>query len=694
VNIADGYSVMVEAAARGVMPDPVLRLDEWAPEHVKVPPGNAFEGDYDLAHTPPAREILFALSPVASTSRVVCMIASQMLKTQVFICAALGWIACAPANILALEPTDGLAKRLSARFAASAKLCVPVRDKLAKPRSRDSRNTIDCKEFDGGAVYITTAGADANLAEIPARYMFADEVDREGWKSKGTGEGSKLAMAEARLTTYEGISKAYIVSSPTHDGASEIHTQYLRGTQEGYHVPCPHCGHLHELVMERFHYEYDPATRKLLGRPHFDCPDCGDLIYESDKYRFLPDVAMGGQARWVASAEGDGETRSFRLSAFYAPAGSITWARLAKEHAQAKLMEERGDHSAMQVFVNTRLGRVYAPTHAVTTEKELMKRAADEALPPRVVPDRGLVLTMFTDVQRNRLESLVMAWGPGLEGYVVDHVVHWGSPNDAPDEEGSCWAQLDKLRATPFAHASGQLLRISADAVDASDNTQDVYNYVAPRERHGSLATKGSSLRGRPIIASRPTTQDIDWRGQKVPDGVKLWQLGADTAKDYLFGRLRLVSGPGAIHFNVALTEDWFKQLLVEKLLVRWHKGRQIREYVKPNGARNEALDCVTGNLAVAYYLGLHKWSPLDWQQLRTNLIPQGCTPDLFAAEAAQQLPADGLVVAQPAHLSARPEPAAVQAVEASAALVAAAAAGGSDGADSGGFVVFSRGVS
>lgn len=688
MDIADGYWEVMRAAASAVEPDPALYLDEWAPEHVNIPKGNAFQGAYDLSHTPMAREILKALSPTDSTSRVVCKIASQMLKTQVFICAALGWISCAPANILALEPTDGLAKRLSARFSASAAECIPARDRLAKPRSRDSRNTIDCKEFDGGAIYITTAGADANLAEIPARYLFADEVDREGWKAKSNSEGSKLAMAEARLTTYEGISKAYIVSSPTFEGASEIDTQYMRGTQEGYHVPCPHCGHLHELLIDRFIYSYDQTTRKLTSRPCFSCPECSGLIFDSDKATMLPDVGMGGRARWVAEAEGDGETRSFRLNAFYAPIGSITWSSLAKEHAQAKLLEERGDYSAMQVFTNTRLGLTYSPANATSTVKDLMLRAQQEQLPPRVAPDGGLVLTAFTDTQKTWLETVVMAWGPGLEGWVVDHVVHWGSPTASPDDPKSCWASLDKLRATPFAHASGQLLRLSADGIDTGgDNTQDVYNYASIRDQHGCLATKGANVRGRPIIAARPSLQEVDWQGKRIPDGVKLWTIGTDTAKDYFFGRLRLVAGPGAVHFNTALTEDWFKQVLAEKLMVRWHRGRQIREYVKPPGMRNEALDCVIGNLAVAYYLGLHKWSASDWAQLRQNLVPENYTPDMFGKADADALPA-----LQPALPPAHEQHAQATGVY-QAGQVRADALRAVEDVDSNDFVVFSRGI-
>ncbi len=638
MSLADANATVLRAAAQAVLPDPELKLDEWSEQHVVIPKGSAFAGPYRLAHTPPARRILQALSPGHPAARVVAMVASQMLKTQIFINAALGWIDAAPANIIALEPTDGLAKRLSARFSKAVEACDAVKDKIAAPRSRDKRNTMDAKEFDGGTIYITTAGADANLAEIPARYLFCDEVDREGWRAKGGGEGDKIKLAEARLTTYEGISKAYHVSSPTLLGSSKIHELFQQGTQEHYHVPCPHCGHLHELVRENFRFDYDPDTDRV-SRAVFVCPDCGAEIEEHHKTSMLPDEAMGGQARWIATAPGDGETISVTLSAYYAPLGSITWLRLAKELAQAQAANERGDPSLLQVYENTREGIPHQPGEVTSTARELQQRAQAEQLPPRIVPDRALVLTMYADTQPNRLEVTVEAWGPGLERWTIDHQILWGSPTEEPGTPGSVWAQLDELRRTPFAHASGSLIRISAYGIDSGGaNTQDVYNYGAAREAYGCVVTKGASLRNRPIIASKPTVQDIDWQGNRVDGGVKLWTIGTDTAKDAIFNRIRLTGGPGAMHWHQALELESFEQLLIEKPQVRWHKGRAIREYVKPNGARNEFLDCAVGNLAVAYYLGLHKWSGLDWQRLRDNLVPKHATPDLFATAAVAGL--------------------------------------------------------
>src|SRR3546814_1810793 len=71
-----------------------------------------------------AREILRWLSPAHPCQRAVVVGPSQFLKTQVFLNAACSWIDKAPGNILALEPTGGLAKRLSNRV---TKMCAKDR---------------------------------------------------------------------------------------------------------------------------------------------------------------------------------------------------------------------------------------------------------------------------------------------------------------------------------------------------------------------------------------------------------------------------------------------------------------------------------------------------------------------------------------------------------------------------------------
>ncbi|GKS96937.1 phage terminase large subunit family protein [Acidovorax sp. SUPP2825] len=560
-----------------------------------------------------------------------------MFKTQTALNAIGAWIHRAPANILALQPTDGLAKRFSARVSQAIRIVPELRECVSAQKSRDKRNTTQAKDFRGDAtLYINTAGSASNLAEITARYLFIDEVDR----LPPLDEGDSVEIAEARATQHERDCKFYEVSSPTIEGFSKIDELFKMGTQEVYLVPCPHCGHHQQLVLENFKYRRDDDTG-FMDRAWFTCPDCGGDIDERFKASMFLDAAEGGTAHWHATATGDGETLSFTMSAFYMPIGAVSWLTLARQYDRARKALERGDHTLMQAFYNTRLGLSYRNSESVTTAKQLSDRA--EANPPRVIPHAGLVLTMSVDTQPNRLEIQIEAWGPGLEHWVLDYDPLIGSPSVPPDTPGSVWQRLDELRRTPLLHASGRLIEISTYGIDAGGaNTQDVYNYGAARAHLGCTVLHGATRPNRPIMGSTPSRVDIDWGGTKTPGGVELWQVGTDVAKDHLFNRMQLTEGPGAMHFHDQLPAAWYEGLVVEQPRTRWAKGRPIREWVKPNGARNEPLDLSVYNLALAYRLGLHKWSAHDWQRLRDKLIPP--TADLFAplpAEPAKpELPA------------------------------------------------------
>lgn len=638
----DGYREIVAAAWRGARPDPALRIDEWSEQHMKLPKDAARPGDYRIENTPMVRRILQVLSPDHPATRIVVRGASQMLKTQ----AALNFIAAvahsAPKNILVLEPTQTLAGRISARIAQMIRNVDVLREIFAKPRDRDSRNTKWQKQFYDGhyAIHIATAGAAANLAEISARYMYVDEIDR--MKVNVGGEGDSVLLAEVRMTSQPGA-KALHTSSPTAKGASKIDALYDRGTQEVYLVPCPHCGHHHQLVVENFRYQRDEESG-WMDRAWFVCPECGAEIDEKHKYRMLRDEMLGGTAHWHARSRGDGETVSFHVSAFYAPSYSIGWLKLAREYAYAKECLEQGDPGPMQVFYNTRLALSWSNAVERTTAQELMARA--DCI-PRVLPEWALVVTIAVDTQGNRLEAQAEAWGPGLEHAVIDHQVLMGDPSEPPDTPGSCWAQLDEYRRTPWQHESGAVVYASVYGIDsAGSNTQDVYNYASARLNVGCIVLHGSTRPRRPIISSTPTSVDIDWRGQRVEGGVQLWSVGTDVAKDWLHNHRARRSGPGAMHFNTALTPDWYEQLLAESPVFERKRGGRVRVWRKATSSdRNEALDLAVYNLALAHRFGLHKWAAADWTKQRAKLIPKPAAPE---PEALPQIPVAAAPAARP----------------------------------------------
>lgn len=599
-------------------PDPEMWVDEWAQAHAQIPTdGNAEGGKYDLTRTPFAAEPMRVLSPSYPCTRVVVMAASQLLKTQ----SALNWfmavVDSAPANILALMPSSNLAGRLSSRIEKTQKATPRVRTKFVQHRSREGKNTAGAKEFRGGTIYIETAGSAANLAEVPARYGYGDEID--DWETDLQGQGDPIVVFENRGSTYGRRRKWFYSSSPKKPPKlSKINSLFLKGDQRHYEVPCPHCDHFHVLTWENMRADENMTWARMM------CPACGTLIEEAYKPQMLT------RGRWVATATSRDGTISFTISQLYAPLGWTSWLELVRIYAEAEQKLKVGDHTAMQAFHNTRLALCYDNAPAATTAQKLRGRAAHA---PRVVPAGAWVVTMSVDTQPSRLEVQVEAWGPGMERWVIDYQQLIGSPTASVDEPGSVWQRLDEIRRTPWPLAvGGKPILISAYMIDSGGaNTQDVYTYGALRKNNACLIIKGSSRPNRPIVSSAPTKVDYNWGGQKIEGGAELWWIGTDVAKDYIFNRLHLESGPGAMHFHSALEDAWFDGLLAERAIVKFNKkGHPVRSYEKAPGDANEPLDLSVYNLAVAYHLGLHRWADNDWKRLRDKLAPEHRTLDLF----------------------------------------------------------------
>ncbi len=645
----DGAEVYREAYFRGLRPDPSLWVDEWADEYMRIPrdTGAAEPGKYRTVRTPYAREPMRCLSPAHPCKRVVTMVASQLMKTQI----ALNWIGAlihmVPSNILTLLPSLGLAKRVSSRIGKTIKATPVLRERVAASRSRDSRNTMDTKEFEGGSLYVTTAGSAANLAELSARYVYGDEIDR--WEVDVGEEGDPIELAETRGSTFGRNAKFYFSSSPTIKGASRIDDLFEGSDQRYYYVPCPTCGHMQTLEWERLHYSQDFSV------VHYECagPDCDVLIEEHHKGDML------ARGEWRAHAKGDGETVGFHLNALYSPLGWTGWKSLAKQFEKAKKAQAKGDLEPMQVFYNTRLAKVWDSAQEQTKASVLIERARREGFSLGAMPAAVMMITGAVDVQADRLEFMAMGWGVGMERWVIDHRVIAGDPSDE-----RTWSVLDELLKERYRHPCGVGLGILAVAVDSGGHhTDEVYQFCRVRRWRNIFAIKGASKPGKPVIAQRPSMVDVTWKGQTERGGAELWFVGTDTAKDWIYNRYPFESGPGALHFANDLPDEFFAQCVAERKVAKYVRGHKRIEWIKGKAERNEALDLMVYCLAMAHYLGINRYQEHDWDRVRNSLAQAGLFDEkVVTAErvtVAEQAPATPQVAPQPVAPVAQPRSAA-----------------------------------
>lgn len=591
------YAELFESLKSALEPDPNLPVDLWSDEHMIIPKssGSNEYGPYKTDRTPHAREIMRCLSDDHPCKRVIAMVASQMYKTQI----GLNWFSStvhqSPSNFLWLMPTGALAKRLSNRVQKVINAVPVLSERVAKPNSRDTKNTQEVKEYIGGTLFMPTAGSAANLAEVPARRVAIDELDR--CESNVDNEGDPVKLAEARQTTFEHNRKSYYYSSPTIEGESRIQELYKQGTQREALAECVHCGHAQKLVFENL-------IKDANGEALYPCEVCGSVHRESDKPK------MFAKGLW-SDAVVESENESFTANALFLPYGWKSWTSLMRDYESAKALLEKGDDSEMIVFYNTGLARCWERKKETTKHDVLMQRAEDYRL--GTVPQGACVLTAAIDTQADRLELKVVGWGAFLECWVVDYRVIIGDP-----AESNTWAQAFDILISKYRHESGVEIEISnAKFVDSGGHhTQEVYNFCIKFKHKGFYPVKGSSKPNFPIIPNKPSNPDFNYKGEVIKKAVSLWQIGTDTAKDYLFARWKRESGAGAVHFSRDLPEEYFKQLVSEYRTTKYVNGYKKSLWEKKKSERNEALDLMVYNLAAAHKLGLHRFTESQWENI------------------------------------------------------------------------------
>ena len=590
----------------GLRPEQPLTVSEWADKHRRLSSkASAEPGPWRTGRTPYLREPMDCLSSSSPVQRVVMMFAAQTGKTE----AGSNWLGYvidhAPGPMLCVQPTVEMAKRLSKQRLESMITDTPcLAAKIAPSRARDSGNTMFSKDFTGGIMLLTGANSSTGLRSAPCRYLFADEVD--AYPSDVDGEGDPVALAERRTTTFA-RRKILLTSTPTVKDFSRIEAEYLRSDQRRFYVPCPSCGGMQWLQWPRLKWD-----AKRPGDVKYQCEHCGERFEENHK------PAMLAAGEWRATAPSDGRTAGFHLSGLYSPLGWCSWEQLVDDFLRAK-----SDAPALKAFVNTRLAETWEEDYAaaVSADGLMAKRLAYE---PGTCPDGVVLLTCGVDVQDNRLAVSVWGWGEGETGWMVWHQELMGDPTQT-----EVWAQLDQVLVTEWATAAGKALKVSQVAVDSGGHcTHEVYRYVRDRVRQNVVAIKGSSRRNSPAVG-KGTKVDVSYQGRVLKRGVTLYQLGTDTIKTTLFGRLRHneAGGVGTLHFGMAADEDYFKQLTSERQALRYHRGFPIREWVKKAGDRNEALDCVVYAYAAMLLFSRRMNRATMWQQLAEQLEQGKKTP-------------------------------------------------------------------
>ncbi|MGR9137154.1 phage terminase large subunit family protein [Rhizobium leguminosarum] len=542
-------------ALRALIPPPRLRLSEWIETHMRLPEGvSALPGRVSL--WPYQRDIADAISD-PELERVTLVKPVRVGFTTLLTGALASYVANEPSPILALLPTEADARDyvvsdLEPIFAATPAL----RGLLSAEADETGRNTLLSRRFAGGSLKIVAAKSPRNLRRHNVRVLLIDEADA----MEPGAEGSPITLAERRTLSFANR-KIILGSTPTIEETSNVLRSYARSDRRVFEVPCPECGHWHEITWADIQWpEGEPE------RAHYVCPECGSVVEERRK------AAMVEGGRWRATAPHVRGHAGFRLNALVSTLANASWGKLAAEFVVAKKSPD-----TLQVFVNTILAQGWREAAEEIDEAALAARAEPfglDAIPPDV-----LVITAGVDVQRDRLEIVFLGWSRD-EVFILGQSVIYGDP--AGDD---VWSELDDVLRTVWKHPKGGILRVDAAGVDAGDGeTMDrVIGFTRARMARRIYALKGAT-------GNRPAIRASDTKG------TKLFIVGVDGLKGQLTSRL---TRGRTVRFSDTLEARFYEELASERLIMRYVRGAPVRLWERIPGRRAESLDCTVYAMAV-----------------------------------------------------------------------------------------------
>lgn len=618
------------ALARGLRPPRRRTVAQWAAERRVVSPesGSRFPGPWSNALTPHLVEPMECLTPAHPARSVVFKKAHQTAFSESGLNLIGHIIEDDPSPILVVLPTtDEVKKYVKTKLQPMIDATPSVKERVREQKSRDEEgSTTTFKKFEGGFLQVTGANSSSGLKMISVRVTILEEVTE--YPDDVDNQGDPVDLALKRMTTWEGYEKAVYISTPGIKGSCRISAKYELSDQRVLYLPCPHCGVFQPLRFERLD--------KVSAAPVYACAAHGCVIEHSALRQMLrlavwiktypgddkpPETITPEEIAHHRARDSAGRDPGFFFNALSSP--FMSWIAIVKQWREAQ-----NNHAKLKVFTQQVLGEAWeakgdAPDHQRLFEKR-------SAYPWRQVPRGALFTTGAADVQGNRIEWAVYAWGPALTSWLIDKGVIEGDPSK-PEP----WKALDEVVARTYPDGFGRPWKIDAFGVDTGFLTQVVYRFA----RRYAGTNRVFALDGRPgwklPALGTPQKKDVDFEGKKI-GAILLWPVGTWDLKSELYSALaNILTGPdkvtglhppGTCFYGEACDLAYLEQLTSEQLMHRKDKktGRTVQVWEVLSGRRNEAHDIAVYARALAHHIG-DGLSPAQWAELASH---RGAKPE------------------------------------------------------------------
>lgn len=397
-------------------PGGVLR---WAKRNVFVPPevSPEFPGMYDVRVTPLV-DILFEFYDSPDYDEFIgCKSSQSGLSQGAHVCVLDYAVHVGKNIILSLDSRDE-AKRVSqTRLQPMIKHCGALSTRVSENEDDWTNLTLMLK---GLTVFLMGSHSPTALANKTAGLAICDEVDN--YPERPKDESNAVDLLRDRIKKVMG-SKLIAFSKPKNEDTI-IWPEYLTGSRHKCFVPCPHCGHLQELVWEQVRFDHCKNVLaewdydRVLKETYYECanPECKKPIEESQK------AWMIEHKEWRATNEGKDKWKpkprkmSVHISDLYSLFPKDTWGHLATEWLDAQKSQ-----SKLMSFFRGRLGLPWKEKRIEIATGDIRKMVGGYRRGQ--CPENPDIVLMASDVQKDVKKWVKTAWRLDDE---TCWVIDWG----------------------------------------------------------------------------------------------------------------------------------------------------------------------------------------------------------------------------------------------------------------------------
>lgn len=562
-------------------------------------------GQFSFVNAPYCREICESLSKSSDTQQVAIMKGVQLGFTTSVIENLIGYlIDLNPTGIMFVFPSEQMAKDYKSSKIDNLIDNSGLRSKItAQTQDRNTRKTGDTStlvQFHGGRLIFASANNAKQLRSQGVKFILMDELD--GYPETLKNEGDPVEIAAHRVDSYlDSGAKILYNSTPTMAHNSKIKKYYEKGDCRKFFVPCPYCGEYQELVFYKSDGGKYPDEKAVIKgnvktKPYgilFDKEACKDGDYSSVRYRCkYCGEDFDNSHKYSIEQKGEWRPtqkpripffRSYHLSALY----SLTkpWWKIVSEFVEAG-----NNPKQLQTFCNLNLGEPFEDRMG-GVEYQTVQRLRDTSMPNNVVPAEALILTCAADVQRDRIECEIKAWGDRFRCWGIDHRIFKGNTSDVYDP---CWAEFAKIKDEVFTDGK----QVEIMLVDSGDGElrDVVYSFC-------DLFGDGLIMPLKGFVSTTRTREKFRIAEIKEFEGIALVEIFVDLYKNTLSRYLsqeERIDGDypdGWFTFANGYSDEYFRQLTTErKVKVTTPGGLTTIKWVQHG--RNEAFDLNVYNLA------------------------------------------------------------------------------------------------